>query len=110
MINTRLIDELKTGGIVSIRDHLLKLQSNGTKICRTESGDPSFDVPENVKATITKSLIENRTHYTMGSGVTELRQSLFNKVVNINGIHLTDYSNILITNGAMNAIFYIRRL
>ena len=73
MSDKKLIEKLKIGGIASIRDYLLEQQSNGLKIARTESGDPSFDIPNNVKIAMNKALAENKTHYTAGAGIKELR-------------------------------------
>lgn len=107
MTDQELIEKLKVGGIVSIRDYLLELQSKGQKIARTESGDPSFDVPYNVKLAIHKALESNKTHYTAGAGINELREAIYKKVKNLNKLHIDNMSNIIITNGAMNALYAV---
>jgi len=107
MTDKELIEKLKVGGIVSIRDYLLEQQSQGLKIARTESGDPSFDIPDNVKDKIMESLLENKTHYTAGAGINELRQAIYSKAVNENKLHLDNFSNVIVTNGAMNALYTV---
>jgi len=107
MNDKELIEKLKVGGIVSIRDYLLDQQSRGLKIARTESGDPSFDIPDNVKVAMNKALAENKTHYTAGAGIKELREAIFQKVNARNKLGLSDFSNVMITNGAMNALFAV---
>jgi aspartate aminotransferase len=107
MTDEQLIEELKVGGIVSIRDYLLEQQSRGLKIARTESGDPSFAIPDNVKLAMNKALAENKTHYTAGAGIKELREAVFQKANARNKLGLTDFSNVMITNGAMNALFAV---
>lgn len=107
MTDAKLIEALKVGGIVSIRDYLLEQQSTGLKIARTESGDPSFAIPDNVKLAMNKALAENKTHYTAGAGIKELREAIFQKVNERNKLGLKDFSNVMITNGAMNALFTV---
>jgi len=107
MTDKELIKELKVGGIVSIRDYLLEQQSNGLKIARTESGDPSFAIPDNVKLAMNKALSENKTHYTAGAGIINLRKAIYQKVINYNKLHLNSFNNVIITNGAMNALFAV---
>lgn len=63
------IENLKEGGIVSIRDELLKQQAEGKVVARTESGDPSFDIPLSVKEAIISAMLCNKTHYTSGAGI-----------------------------------------
>ncbi|MDA3904785.1 MAG: pyridoxal phosphate-dependent aminotransferase [Bacteroidales bacterium] len=105
MTDQELIDKLKVGGIVSIRDYLLEQQAKGLKIARTESGDPSFSIPNNVKIAMNKALLENKTHYTAGAGIKELREAIFQRTTNYNNLNLNSYNDIIITNGAMNALF-----
>ena len=107
MTDKYLIEKLKVGGIVSIRDYLLEQQSKGLKIARTESGDPSFDVPSNVKVAMNNAISANKTHYTAGAGITELREAIYQKVTNYNKLYINNFSNVIITNGAMNALFVV---
>ncbi len=107
MTDKELIEKLKVGGIVSIRDYLLEQQAQGLKIARTESGDPSFDIPDNVKKAMNNALAENKTHYTAGAGITELREAIYQKTTSHNKLHLKSLSNVIVTNGAMNALFAV---
>ena len=107
MTDKELIEKLKVGGIVSIRDYLLEQQAKGLKIARTESGDPSFAIPDNVKKAMNKALAENKTHYTAGAGVAELREAIYQRATQYNRLHLNSFSNVIITNGAMNALFAV---
>lgn len=101
------VERLKEGGIVSIRDYLLDLQAKGQKIARTESGDPSFAVSEGVKEAMRTALLKDRTHYTAGAGIDELRQAAFDKLRAENGLHLDSWKQVVITSGAMNALYVV---
>lgn len=100
------VEKLKEAGIVSIRDELISRERQGAEVARTESGDPSFDVPPAVQLAITKALFNGRTHYTAGSGIPELLQAAAKKVTRENGI-ITEPSGVIITNGAMHGLYVV---
>jgi len=100
----RHIDPIKLGGIVSIRDSLLEQQASGKKIFRLESGDPSFEVSNSIKQAISIAMWNGNTHYTAGAGIIQLRNAIVNKLMKENNIDVSP-SNILVTNGAMHALY-----
>lgn len=67
-------------------------------------GEPDFDVPQNIKDAMKKSLDENDTHYTSNKGIIELREEIVKKFKNENGIK-TNPENIIVTVGASEALF-----
>ena len=67
-------------------------------------GEPDFDVPENIKNTMKKSIDENDTHYTSNKGKIELREEIVKKFKNENGIN-TNPENIIVTAGASEGLF-----
>ncbi|WP_298523694.1 pyridoxal phosphate-dependent aminotransferase [uncultured Methanobrevibacter sp.] len=67
-------------------------------------GEPDFDVPQNIKDAMKKSIDENDTHYTSNKGIIELREEIVKKFKTENGIN-TDPENILVTAGASEALF-----
>ncbi len=67
-------------------------------------GEPDFDVPENIKNAMKKSIDENDTHYTPNKGYIELREEIVKKFKTENGIK-TNPDNIIVTVGASEALF-----
>ncbi|MCS7125487.1 MAG: pyridoxal phosphate-dependent aminotransferase [Aigarchaeota archaeon] len=100
-----IVDQISFGGIVAIRDSLLKRQSEGGKVYRLESGDPSFDIPPHVRDAMIDALMKGYTHYTESTGIRPLREAAYQKVVEENKIPLKDPNHVLITNGAMHALY-----
>lgn len=100
-----LIDEIPLGGIVSVRDRLLEMQAHGHPIMRLESGDPSFDIPAHVREAIEKALRDGLTHYTAGAGIPPLRQAIARKLQRDNRIPVEGPERVLVTNGAMHALY-----
>jgi len=109
ILKKNIVDEISFGAIVQIRDQLLKLQREGKKVYRMESGDPSFPIPEHVKEAMCKALKENKTHYTDSTGIPELREAIAEKLRKKNNIRDAKPENVFVTNGGMNALYSIFR-
>lgn len=67
-------------------------------------GEPDFNVPENIKNAMKKSIDENDTHYTPNKGIIELREEITKKFKKDNGID-TNPDNIIVTAGASEGLF-----
>jgi len=100
------IKDLKVAGIVSIRDELIRQQEEGALVCRTESGDPSFDHNIVIDQAIRQALRDHKTHYTKGAGINELRETISLKLNQANNI-LASPDEVLVTCGAMHALYVI---
>ena len=60
-----------------------------------------------IKVAIEKALRENKTHYTAGAGINELRDAIYEKVKYVNKININSRNSVMVTNGAMNALYTI---
>ncbi|OLS28916.1 MAG: Aspartate aminotransferase [Candidatus Heimdallarchaeota archaeon LC_2] len=100
-----LMENIVLGKIVSIRDQILKAQSEGMAVYRFESGDPSFSISDDVLKTIQKVSQEGKTHYPTSVGILELREAIISKLKVKNKIIVSSVDSIYVTHGAMNAIF-----
>ena len=67
-------------------------------------GEPDFDVPQNIKDAMKKSIDDNETHYTPNKGFVELREEIVKKFKKDNGI-TTDPENVIVTVGASEALY-----
>ena len=67
-------------------------------------GEPDFDVPENIKEAMKKSIDDNQTHYTPNKGYIELREEIVKKFKKDNDF-VTDPENIIVTVGASEAVY-----
>lgn len=105
MGDRHVVDNIALGGIVTIRDLLIERQSRGEQVLRLESGDPSFPIPEHVAEALVKAIRDGYTHYTEGAGIAPLRQAIFEKLTEENRIPLQGPHQVLVTNGAMHALY-----
>lgn len=99
------VDTIALGGIVTVRDRLLRLQADGRQVYRLESGDPSFSIPDHVREAIKKALDDGHTHYTAGAGIAPLRAAAARKLSEQNQIPVRGPEQVLITNGAMHGLY-----
>ncbi|WP_458454708.1 pyridoxal phosphate-dependent aminotransferase [Methanobrevibacter sp.] len=67
-------------------------------------GEPDFDVPQNIKDAMKKSIDENDTHYSPNKGYIELREEIAKKFKKDNDIK-TNSENIIVTVGASEALY-----
>jgi aspartate aminotransferase len=104
-----ILDSISFGAIVAVRDRLLDQQAAGRKIYRLESGDPSFDVPPNVREAMAQALAKGHTHYTASTGIQPLREAIVTKVRRDNGLPVDNADQVVVTNGGMHALYLIFR-
>ncbi|MGC9138376.1 MAG: pyridoxal phosphate-dependent aminotransferase [Thermoplasmata archaeon] len=109
VLKNNIVDRISFGAIVQIRDELLKLQREGKKVYRMESGDPSFPIPAHVREAICEALNDGKTHYTDSTGIPELRNAIAEKLRKKNGIQGATSENVFVTNGGMNALYVVFR-
>lgn len=106
---THIVDRISFGAIVQVRDRLLEQQARGRKVLRLESGDPSFRIPEHVREAMEKALRDGQTHYTASTGIPQLREALFRKVTQENGLQVPNPDHIVVTNGGMHGLYVLFR-
>jgi aspartate aminotransferase len=99
------LDQISFGAIVTVRDRLLGLASQGRKVYRLESGDPNFAVHPEVKQAMRDALDKDYTHYTASAGIVELRRAIVEKCRRSNHIPVSDPNHVVVTSGGMHALF-----
>ncbi len=104
-----IVDRIAGTGIVSVRDALLALQAAGQRVCRLESGDPSFALPEHVAEALARAIRDGHTHYTAGAGIPALREAAARKVGRDNHLPDVQPTDVFVTNGAMHGLYVVFR-
>ncbi len=100
-----MVDDVNLGPIVLLRDHALKLQKEGQRVLRLETGDPSFPTPVHIQQALTKAMSMGETHYPPSPGLPELRKAIFEKFKNQNKVRVADSDHVLVCNGAMHCLY-----
>ena len=81
-----------------------ELAANGKDICNLSAGEPDFEAPKEVIKATSNAIFNGFTKYGPAAGDLELRKAIANKLNVKNKIEI-DFENILITNGAKQAIY-----
>ncbi len=74
-------------------------------VIRLGLGEPDFTPPRHIIEAATASMEEGKTHYTPTAGIAELREALVEKTKRDYGLSYDPDCEVLITNGAIEAIF-----
>lgn len=82
-----------------------RLARNFEDVIRLGMGEPDFAPPRHVLEAATRAMDEGKTHYTPTAGIAELREALVAKVKRDYGLSYDPDSEVLITDGAIEAIF-----
>jgi aspartate/methionine/tyrosine aminotransferase len=72
-------------------------------VIRLEFGEPDFDTPAYIKQAAFEALSKGETKYTSSFGISELRQSVAEKMARENGVNCSG-KNVVITAGATSAL------
>lgn len=100
-----LASKLPRSPIRAMFDEAEKLKESGKELIELEIGEPDFDTPQNIIDAAKRALDHGETHYTPNAGTPELREVISEKLERENDIHVSPESQIVVTAGAMEAIY-----
>ncbi|HEY8186078.1 MAG TPA: aminotransferase class I/II-fold pyridoxal phosphate-dependent enzyme [Pyrinomonadaceae bacterium] len=98
------LDEIGFSDIVSIRNRIMKLRSEGATVYQFEGGEPYMNTPDVVKEAMSRALSENKTRYAPSSGIPELRAAIADKLRTKNSIP-AQTNDVIVLNGGMQGLF-----
>ncbi len=103
MLSTR-INRVNESATMKFAAETIRLKSQGIDIINFGIGEPDFNTPECAKKAAIKAINNNETHYTLTSGMVQLREAISK---NIKEDYQIDYSadEIIISNGAKQALY-----
>jgi len=82
----------------------LKMKREGKKVISFAAGEPDFDTPENIKEEAIAAIKQGFTHYTVNSGIIELKEAVIGKLKKDNKVEYKP-AEIIISNGAKQCLF-----
>jgi aspartate/methionine/tyrosine aminotransferase len=103
---SRNLTNIVPSASMDISEKVKNLRIMGSDIIDLTIGEPDFNTPSHIKEAALKALAENKTHYTNGQGIIELRRAIANKLKKDNKIGVDPEAEILVAPGAKQAIFY----
>ena len=102
--NKRMASIKMSGGIREILGRADELAAQGKSIIHMEIGRPDFDSPACAKEAVKRALDAGNVHYTNMQGAEDLREAVAAKYRRENGMDVDARKNVVITNGAMEAL------
>ncbi|MCR4675897.1 MAG: pyridoxal phosphate-dependent aminotransferase [Sphaerochaetaceae bacterium] len=99
----KLLSGISASATVSFNNLASRLKSEGKSIVSLAGGDPDFDTPEKIKASLVRALNCGHTHYCDVRGLKALREKLSFKLREENNIMCSE-KNIIVTPGAKYAV------
>ncbi|MBK7980681.1 MAG: pyridoxal phosphate-dependent aminotransferase [Ignavibacteriae bacterium] len=103
MISSR-IEGISFSGTMEIAAKIIELKSKGNDVIDLCVGEPDLPTPEYVKNAAINAIKENKTRYTLNTGIKELRTAIKEKFQKEYGANYSE-SEIIISNGAKQAVF-----
>jgi aspartate aminotransferase len=82
----------------------LKMKREGKKVISFAAGEPDFDTPKNIKEEAISAIKQGFTHYTVNSGIIELKEAVMGKLKKDNKVEYKP-AEIIISNGAKQCLF-----
>lgn len=105
MVSTRLA-RMHESATIKAAKKATDMTNQGINVINFNLGEPDFDTPKHICDAATNAMYEGKTHYTPAAGIPELRRSIAEKLRVENKLDI-NASNVLVTPGAKQAIFYI---
>lgn len=102
--NSRMSSIAMSGGIREILTLAGRMEQEGRSIIHMEIGRPDFDSPECAKKVAVHAIESGNVHYTDMAGAYDLRCAVADKYRRENGMDVDADKNVVITNGAMEAL------
>lgn len=102
--NSRMASIAMSGGIREIMTLAGKMEAEGRSIIHMEIGRPDFDSPVCAKKAAVRAIESGNVHYTDMAGAYDLRCAVAEKYRRENNMDVDADKNVVITNGAMEAI------
>lgn len=98
------INNVTLSGTMEIASKTTEMQSNGINVLNLCVGEPDLPTPDNIKEAAQKAILENKTKYTLNTGIVELRKAIsdkFKKEYNSD----YDIDEIIVSNGAKQSVY-----
>jgi aspartate aminotransferase len=104
MTISKRVQNINPSQTLAITGQALKMKQEGKKVISFAAGEPDFGTPENIKEKAISAIREGFSHYTMSSGIIELKEAILEKLKKDNKIKYNT-SEIIVSNGAKQCLF-----
>ncbi len=100
---SRIIQALEPSATMAMAAKAKELKAAGRKIYDLSLGEPDFTTPEHICQAAVSALKAGHTHYTVASGIPELKKAVVDQYKSMHGLDFSP-AHVVIANGAKHAI------
>ncbi|HEY4760140.1 MAG TPA: aminotransferase class I/II-fold pyridoxal phosphate-dependent enzyme, partial [Thermoguttaceae bacterium] len=100
---SRIIQALEPSATMAMAAKAKELKATGRKIYDLSLGEPDFTTPEHICQAAVGAMKAGHTHYTVASGIPELKKAVVDQYKSIHGLEYVP-NQVVIANGAKHAI------
>lgn len=104
------ISKIEASKTLQVKEKALQLKSQGKDVVDLTAGEPDFKTPRNICEAAIEAIQQGFTHYTVNTGIPELRDAIAKKLKTDNNLEYSP-EQIIVSNGAkqsiLNALFTV---
>ena len=100
---SRIIQALEPSATLAMAAKAKELKAAGRKVYDLSVGEPDFTTPEHICQAAVAAMKAGHTHYTVASGIPELKKAVVEQYQAVHGLKYTP-AQVVIANGAKHAI------
>lgn len=105
-IMNKNLENVKSSASITMMQKAAELKAQGVPVIDLAGGEPDFDTPLLIRNTAIEALRNGHTHYAVGKGIKELRQSIAEKMARENSV-TCDAEQVIVTPGGKYGIYMV---
>ena len=106
MVSER-IKQIGVSPTMKIAAKAISLKAEGRDIVDFSVGEPDFPTPEFIREAAKRAIDENKTKYTINSGIVPLREAIAKKLLEENQLEYDPLTQIIVSSGAKQSIYNV---
>jgi aspartate aminotransferase len=106
---SRIVEALEPSATLAMAAKAKQLKSAGKTVYDFSVGEPDFTTPEHICQAAVAAMKAGHTHYTIASGIPELRSAIANSYKAAHGLEYTP-GQVVVSNGAKHSLHNVFRV
>jgi len=100
---SRIVQALEPSATMAMAAKARELKAVGKNVYDLSLGEPDFDTPKHICLAAARAMEDGHTHYTVASGMAELKQAVAEQYLRDHGLEYTP-QQVVVSNGAKHAL------
>ncbi len=100
---SQIVQKLEPSATMAMAQKAKELRAAGSSVYDLSLGEPDFDTPKHICDAAVKAIDAGHTHYTVASGIPELKQAVVDAYQAAHGLEYAP-AQVVVSNGAKHAL------